>query len=734
MKEKRKIELLAPAQNKKCAKTAIDCGADSIYMGANLYGARQNASNSIEDIEEVINYAHKFNTKVYITLNTILDDKELLEAEKIIKRLHKIKADGIIFQDMGILKLAYDGKLPDIKLIASTQCDNRDIDKVKFFEKTGVKRVILARELSLDVIKKICDSTNIEIETFIHGALCVSYSGQCYLSYRIGKRSSNRGECAQACRKKYTLISEDGKILAKDKYLLSLKDFMAAEHLEELINAGVISFKIEGRLKDENYIKNTVLFYRRFLDEIILRRNDIVKASSGKVFSDFKPDLNKSFNRDFCQYFLDGRKNNIYNFDAPNSKGEYLGTVDKVCKDFFTIKKEGMKESFKSGRDGCIGGKTDLCDRGRKDSCVNLKGTPDIHPQDGLCYLENGALKGFLVNSVDGNKIFPNNMPKFSKGAKIYRNKDSNFENNLQKAAIRRQIGVEFRIYNGFIECIDEDNNIISVNFGNGEEAKNQDMARKTWVNCLSKTGTSDFYVTGVKFLGTAKPIKPCKTVENKADAPTEAMQDKPGKNSEYSEEDFAQMPHCTKYTTPCKEQDYKGVENIDGRDINSVCFLPQSKINALRRKILEKLSEFRVQNYKLEGQGKITPAEYPEKSGDWRLNVHNREAEKFYNECNCKVKEYSLESGINSQGKELMRTKHCIRYALNMCLKKQADLESKKISDSGIGRGKDYRKRLFLTDEKGVKYALNFDCKNCEMTVLDIGACSKNSAQKGLK
>ena len=251
MKNK-KVELLAPAKNLECAVSAINYGADAVYIGANSFGARQNATNNLDDIKQLVDYAHKFYVKVFCTVNTILDDKELLKAKELIENLYKIGVDAIIIQDMGLLKL----DLPPIPLHASTQCDNRNLEKVKFYEEVGLERVILARETSLKEIENICKNTNVEIETFIHGALCVSYSGQCYLSEYIGNRSANRGCCAQPCRKKYTLMDEDGKVLAKDKHLLCLKDFNASPYIKNLIDAGVLSLRIEGRLKDENYIKS----------------------------------------------------------------------------------------------------------------------------------------------------------------------------------------------------------------------------------------------------------------------------------------------------------------------------------------------------------------------------------------------------------------------------------------------------------------------------------------------
>lgn len=231
-----KTELLAPAKNKECAFAAINYGADAVYIGANMFGARQNASNSLEDIKEIVDYAHKFYVKIYCTINTILDDNEILQAKKLIQKLYEIGVDGIIVQDLGLIELAINNELPPIPLHASTQCDNSSLEKIKFFDEIGIKRVVIARETSLNEIENICNNVKAEIETFIHGALCVSYSGQCYLSQAIGGRSANKGECAQPCRKTYTLIDENNNIIAENKHLLSLKDFNASKHLEKLIN------------------------------------------------------------------------------------------------------------------------------------------------------------------------------------------------------------------------------------------------------------------------------------------------------------------------------------------------------------------------------------------------------------------------------------------------------------------------------------------------------------------
>src|SRR5574344_610836 len=379
------IELLAPANDKQTALAAIDGGCDAIYIGAQNFGARKVAGNSISDIKEIVDYAHKFYVKVHVTINTILTESELLEAQKLIEELYKIGVDAIIIQDMGILNLAVEGKLPPIPIHISTQCDNRTLKKVKFFDDIGVSRVILARELSISEIKDICKNTNCEIKTFIHGALCVSYSGQCYLSFANGGRSANRGECAQCCRKKYTLINDKGKIIAKNKYLLNLKDFNASKHLKNLINYGVKSFKIEGRLKDINYVKNIINFYRNEIDKIT------PKTSSGKVFTNFIPDINKTFNRNYTDYFLENRKN-CFNFNSPKFVGAKIGKISKIGKNYFELDTKN-----------------------------------ELHAQDGLCYFENNEIKGFLINKIDNNKIYPAKLLEIKIGTELFRNVDSEF-------------------------------------------------------------------------------------------------------------------------------------------------------------------------------------------------------------------------------------------------------------------------------------------------------------------
>ena len=583
-----KVELLAPAKDKETAIAAINCGADAVYMGAAAFGARHTAGNSLEDIKDVVEYAHKFYAKIHVTINTILTDNELNEALELIKKLYEIGVDAIIVQDMGILQAALEGKIPPIPIHMSTQCDNRTVEKAQFFDKLGVSRIILARELSLNEIEKICKNVICEVETFMHGALCVSYSGQCYLSYAIGGRSANRGECAQPCRKKYSLVDEEGNVIAKDKHLLSLKDFNASRHLEKLINAGVKSFKIEGRLKDINYVKNVVSYYRNELDKFTS------KTSSGKVFTDFTPNLNKTFNRGFTDYFLDGRKK-CFSFETPKSIGERLGKVTKTGKDWFEINSETTLVS-----------------------------------QDGLFWFEQGNEQGCLVNKTEGKKIFPNKKINLKIGTIIYRNHDENFEKELKNAKFKRQISTDFTFENNILKVTDEDGNSVQILISPVEPPKNPEKMKETFSSQLKKTGESIFYVKSV----TIKTVPP---------------------------------------------------------------FLPISQINEFRREILEKLTEERLKNYPRELQKPLTYCDFPQKELDYRANIHNNCAKCFYEKCNSKVCEMSLESTKNFDRKYLMQTKHCLKYAFDMCKSPQ---------------------KLFLIDEKGKKYPLKFDCKNCMMLV----------------
>ena len=577
-----KTELLSPAKDKETAFAAIDCGADAVYMGAAAFGARKNAPNSLADIRDVVNYAHKFRVKVFITLNTILTDSELNEAVTLAGELDKIGVDALIVQDMGFLEKI---KTIGIPVHISTQADNRDLEKVSFFNNLGVARVVLARELSLKQIKEIHDANpNLELEAFVHGALCVSYSGQCYLSQYIGGRSANRGECAQPCRKKYSVETVDGKIIAKDIYALCLKDFNASNRLKDMIDAGVYSFKIEGRLKDSNYVKNITAYYRHELDKYSQ------KSSSGNSIYPFKPNPQKSFNRGFTDYFLEKRKD-CFSLNSPKSRGEYIGVISEV-----------------------------------KNGCIKICTDKTIHPQDGL----TDGIDGFLVNKIENNYVYPNRPVKFKAGDKIYRNVDVEFEKQVAQK-VKRQIGVNINITDE-LTLVDEDGIKVSIPITGGEAAKNPEKMKETFVKQFSKTGESDFYIGDIKIA--------------------------------------SELP-----------------------------FMPVSRINELRRSAFDKLMQKRLDEYKREEHKNLVYCPYYKSQIDYRGNVHNLSAKDFYKKCGAEVCEMSLETELPKHPVELMRTKHCIKYALGMCKSPE---------------------KLVLRDEYGKVYPLKFDCKKCEMSVLN--------------
>ena len=419
----KKIELLAPAKNLACGLAAINHGADAVYIGASHFGARAAAGNSIDDIETLTKYAHKFRAKVFVALNTVLTDEQLPAAEKLIHQIYDAGADALIVQDMGILKM----NLPPIALHASTQTDNRTIEKIQFLQHAGFSRVVLARELTLKQITDIASNTSVELEAFVHGALCVSYSGQCYMSEAMCGRSANRGQCAQYCRLPYNLEDSTGRILLKNKHLLSMKDLDLSEHIEEMMQAGVMSFKIEGRLKDVDYVKNITALYRKKIDAV-LEGNELYKrASSGKTNLFFEPNAEKSFRRNATDYFLHERHHGIYQPETPKSLGEPIGTVNYVGRNFFEVQNGHL-----------------------------------LNNGDGLCFVnKQGGLTGFRVNKVDRKQIFPAEMPAVSKGTVLYRNQDQAFEKILNGKTADRRVGVNLvfgELSNGFeINITDED-------------------------------------------------------------------------------------------------------------------------------------------------------------------------------------------------------------------------------------------------------------------------------------
>lgn len=457
--KQRPIELLAPAKNLECGIEAINHGADAVYIGAPRFGARAAAGNSLADIEALVQYAHLYNVRIYVTVNTILRDDELKETEAMIWDLYRAGVDALIVQDMGLTQL----NLPPIPLHASTQMDNRTVEKVRFLADAGFRQVVLARELSVNEISRIhavCPDTLLEV--FIHGALCVSYSGLCYVSEACFGRSANRGECAQFCRLQFDMTDADGKVIEKGKHLLSLKDMNQSDNLEELLDAGASSLKIEGRLKDVSYVKNVTAYYRQKLDALFKRRKEYVRASSGSVKLAFRPQLDKSFSRGFTDYFAHGRNPGIFSFNTPKSLGEEVGTVKEIRGNYLTV--AGVK-AFSNG--------------------------------DGLCYLDaQGRLQGFRVNRVENNKLFPQEMPRIKPKTVLYRNFDQEFDRIMQKKSAERKLAVDVSLAEnnfGFtLTMCDEDGNSVSMAL-----SKNKELARTpqhdNLINQLGKLGNTPF-------------------------------------------------------------------------------------------------------------------------------------------------------------------------------------------------------------------------------------------------
>lgn len=568
MIKQRKIELLAPAKNLECGMEAINHGADAVYIGAPKFGARAAAVNSLEDIEALVQYAHLYNARIYVTVNTILKEEELKETEEMIQTLYRIGVDALIVQDMGITKL----NLPPIPLHASTQMDNRTPEKVKFLWEAGFRQVVLARELSLREIAKIhaaCPETPLEV--FVHGALCVSYSGQCYVSQACFGRSANRGECAQFCRLPFSLVDADGKVIVRDKHLLSLKDMNQSDELEQLLDAGASSFKIEGRLKDVSYVKNVTAAYRQKLDAIFARRPEYRRASSGTSRYEFKPQLDKSFSRGFTHYFLHGRDKDIFSFDTPKSLGEEMGTVKEVRGNYLTV--AGLK-SFHNG--------------------------------DGVCYMdEQGRLQGFRVNRVDGNKLYPQEMPRVKPRTLLYRNYDQEFERVLGRKSAERKLAVDLLLSDnefGFsLTLTDEDNNRVSLTLPREKE--------------LARTPQTDNLKTQLAKLG---------------NTPFEARE-----------------------VTVSFAQNW---------------FLPASVLADFRRQAVDQLLTARKINYRREmAVWKPTQHAFPQTTLSYLGNVMNTRAASFYHDHGVQRIAMAYEKEPVEEA-VLMFCKHCIRYSMGWC------------------------------------------------------------------
>ena len=568
MIKQRKIELLAPAKNLECGIAAIDHGADAVYIGAPKFGARAAAVNSLEDIAALVEYAHLYNARIYVTVNTILKDEELQEAEKMIWALFRAGVDALIVQDMGITGL----NLPPIPLHASTQMDNRTVEKVRFLADAGFRQVVLARELSLREISKIHEACpDVPLEIFVHGALCVSYSGQCYVSQACFGRSANRGECAQFCRLPFSLVDAEGRVIVKDKHLLSLKDLNQSDELEALLDAGASSFKIEGRLKDVSYVKNVTAAYRRKLDAIFARRKEYVRASSGSCRYAFNPQLDKSFSRGFTHYYLHGRTKDVFSFDTPKSLGEEMGTMKEARGNYLTV--AGLK-SFNNG--------------------------------DGVCYIdEQGRLQGFRINRVEGNKLYPQEMPRIKPRTVLYRNFDQEFEKILARKSSERRIAVSVRLTDtpfGFaLTLTDEDDNSVTLSLAREKEPARtpQEENLKTQ---LAKFGNTPFEAVRIDI-------------------------------------DFA-----------------------------GNWFLPASVLADFRRQAVEKLISARRINYRRElFVLKPTAHAFPQSTLTYLGNVMNAQAVSFYTGHGVASIAPAFERAPAEKA-VLMFCKHCLRYSMGWC------------------------------------------------------------------
>jgi len=465
-------ELLAPAKNLEVALAAVNHGADAVYMGAAKFGAREAASNSLHDVEKAVKYAHKFRAKVFLTLNTILHEHELDEARKIAVAAYNMGCDALIVQDMALLEM----DLPPIALHASTQAHNATPEKVKFLQDVGFKRVVLARELSLAQIAEIRAATTVELECFIHGALCVSYSGQCYLSQMLVGRSANRGACAQPCRSAYNLIDGKNNTLLKNAHLLSLKDLNLTQHVQSLAQAGVCSFKIEGRLKDVDYVKNVAAYYRKTLDEVFAGQK---KPSSGKIYFNFEPNPEKTFSRGFTGYFVENGKAVLCTLNTAKSVGEPMGKIKSFDSRSITV---DTKSKFAAG--------------------------------DGICFFDkSNILHGTNINRVEGNRLWLQSMEGVSEGCSLYRNFDIAFQKQLSnphsaKRLIDVKIKLEVSETSVRISATDEDGVCVSQLFEKQMVAANNEAKTLATIHeQLSKSGSSMFNIIDVEIKYSKPPF-----------------------------------------------------------------------------------------------------------------------------------------------------------------------------------------------------------------------------------
>ncbi|MBC7409976.1 MAG: U32 family peptidase [Arcicella sp.] len=612
---KKKVEILAPAKNLFQGMAAINAGADAVYIGAPQFGARSNATNSLEDIAEMVKYAHLFKAQVFVVINTILYDNELELCKKLIYQLYDIGVDALIVQDMAIMEM----DLPPIVIHASTQANNRDPKHVKFLKDAGMKRVVLARELNLDQVREISEATDVELEFFVSGALCVSFSGNCYMSVANGERSANRGSCAQNCRLPYQLIDGSGKTLIANSHLLSIKDLDLSDQLPNLIEAGVTSFKIEGRLKDLVYVKNNTSYLRKKLDSFLENNTDqFEKASSGRTFYNFEPEMDRSFNRGYTDYFVNKRKEKIGSWESPKSQGQLIGKLLEIKANGYVI------ENYEKLNNG-----------------------------DGLFFVnENGEPDGTQVNIIVNNLVVPNTFKSLAVGTIMYRNSDAEFNKMVEKenSAVRK-IGISLQfteIAEGFqLLAVDEDGHQSIETFQTIKElAKSNESAIPNIKKNLVKTGNTPFVVDNIVV------------------------------------------------------------------DFSNNWFLPISKVNEIRREVLEQLVDIRVKEYHREEFQIIkTDHPYPVTTLDYTFNVSNKMARAFYKRHGVTEIEKAFELQWDPGKARVMTTKYCVKYELGKCARFQRETMGEKLVEP-------------LTLKHGEnEYKLKFNCKPCEMEIWEKDA-----------
>ena len=654
----KKIELLSPAKNLEVGIAAINHGADAVYIGGPSFGAREKVGNSIEDIETLCRHAALFDAKVYVTMNTLLFDNELEDARKLAYDCWNAGVDALIVQDMALLNM----DMPPIALHASTQCHNIDAEKVKFLEDVGFSQVVLARELSIEQIKDIRSKTTVPLEYFVHGALCVSYSGQCYLSHVIGGRSANRGACAQPCRLSWNLENAEGRRLVTNRHLLSLRDLNNSKNIEELIDAGITSFKIEGRLKDIDYVKNVTAFYRKTIDEIIERRDDICRSSRGESNPSFYPNPEKSFSRGFTDYFIHGRQKYIDAPYSPKSMGEYLGTIEKV-----------------------------------KNKSVTIRTGKTLHNGDGLCFLDReNNLLGFNVNAVSRDasmlptiKHIDTSKNRQSQrqtvtsnsdismatrfkieGSKIFRNSDLVWQKEVEKSHGNRKMKIDLIFTDtedGFAlsaKLHDSDSEYITTYLSAEKEiANNAEKALENIKSKLSQWGDTEFVVEEFCFSHQVAESPSHRDVELQ----------------KFPVETYGRMSY----------------------------FIRASVLGEMKKDLVEKLRSYLIEKHRNERERRdITSSQqniiYPKEHLSYLGNVINKKAREFYELHGVKDIEDGLEKIKSNDELVVMTTKHCIRYANNIC--------SKEIGKPATS--------LYLVNDKG-RFRLDFDCRNCCMKVI---------------